>query len=56
MPIATIRTGAHSSAQGPRLARHADGRITILAGRRRLTGWPVALPARATAPSPGTVR
>ncbi|WP_168217303.1 hypothetical protein [Paracoccus liaowanqingii] len=42
MTIATIQTGTRSSAQGPRLAQHPDGRITISTGHGTLTGWPIA--------------
>lgn len=41
MQIVTISTGTRSSAQGPRLANHPDGRVTISTGRGTLTGWPV---------------
>ena len=39
--FATIQTGPHSSAQGPRVTQHADGRVTISIGRGTLTGFPV---------------
>lgn len=39
--FATIQTGPHSSAQGPRLAQHPDGRVTISTGRGTLTGFPI---------------
>ncbi|CAM3097894.1 hypothetical protein PANO111632_02865 [Paracoccus nototheniae] len=50
MTIVTIQTGTRSSAQGPRLAQHPDGRVTISTGRGTLTGWPIArlTPARLT--------
>lgn len=41
MTYATIQTGTRSSAQGPRIACHPDGRVTIATGRGTLTGWPV---------------
>ncbi|MDN5567822.1 MAG: hypothetical protein L0G27_03560 [Paracoccus sp. (in: a-proteobacteria)] len=40
--IITIKTGTHSSAQGPRVAQHSDGRVTINTGRAHLTGFPIA--------------
>ncbi|MCG6112570.1 MAG: hypothetical protein MEQ74_10360 [Paracoccus sp.] len=39
--FATIQTGPHSSAQGPRVTEAADGRVTISTGRGTLTGFPV---------------
>ena len=45
MFFSTIRTGRYSSAQGPRLAQHADGRVTIATARGTLTGFPVGRPA-----------
>lgn len=42
MNITTIQTGTRSSAQGPRVAQHPDGRVTISTGRGTLTGFPVA--------------
>ena len=39
--LATITLGT-VTAQGPVAERHADGRITIADGLRRLTGWPVS--------------
>ncbi|WP_378948759.1 hypothetical protein [Paracoccus sp. R86501] len=39
--IVTIKTGKYSSAQGPRVAQHSDGRVTITTGRAQLTGFPV---------------
>lgn len=41
MLIGTIKTGNHSSAQGPRVTQHPDGRITIQTGSGTLTGFPV---------------
>lgn len=41
--VATIQTGPHSSAQGPRVTQRADGRHTILTGRGTLTGFPVGM-------------
>ena len=39
--IVTIKTGTHSSAQGPKVSQHNDGRITIDTGRSLLTGYPI---------------
>ncbi|MGA0540477.1 sulfate ABC transporter substrate-binding protein [Neotabrizicola sp. VNH66] len=39
--LTTISVAGTISAQGPRVANHADGRVTILSGLARLTGWPV---------------
>lgn len=39
--FATIQTGPHSSAQGPRIAQHGDGRVTISTGRDTVTGRPL---------------
>jgi len=40
--FATITLAGTVSAQGPVVQDHADGRLTIADGARRLTGWPVA--------------
>jgi sulfate/thiosulfate transport system substrate-binding protein len=40
--LATITVAGTVTAQGPVTAHHADGRLTIADGLRRLTGWPVA--------------
>ncbi len=40
--IATITLAGTVTAQGPIVQGHADGRITIADGIRRLTGWPVS--------------
>lgn len=42
MTIVTIQTGTRCRAQGPRLAQHPDGRVTISTGRSTLTGLPIA--------------
>ncbi|AOZ71109.1 sulfate transporter subunit [Rhodobacter xanthinilyticus] len=47
--ITTITLSRHVSAQGPIIARHADGRVTIADGLRRITGWPIARLLRASA-------
>ncbi len=39
--FATITLAGTVSAQGPVVQDHADGRLTIADGARRLTGWPV---------------
>jgi sulfate transport system substrate-binding protein len=46
--LATITLAGTVTAQGPVVDAHADGRITIADGPRRLTGWPVARTWRAT--------
>lgn len=46
--LATIALGT-VTAQGPVAARHADGRLTVADGLRRLTGWPVLKTALAAA-------
>ncbi len=40
--LTTITIAGHVSAQGIKLADHADGRVTISTGDQRLTGWPVS--------------
>jgi sulfate/thiosulfate-binding protein len=40
--LATITLAGTVTAQGPVAERHADGRVTIADGLRRLTGWPVS--------------
>ena len=40
--LATITLAGTVTAQGPVAERHADGRLTIADGLRRLTGWPVS--------------
>ena len=44
--IATITIAGTVTAQGPVVQHHADERLTIADGIRRLTGWPVARAAR----------
>jgi sulfate/thiosulfate transport system substrate-binding protein len=44
--IATIQLAGTITAQGARVADHADGRITIADGLGRLTGWPVGRRAK----------
>jgi sulfate transport system substrate-binding protein len=39
--LATITLAGTVTAQGPIVDAHADGRVTIADGLRRLTGWPV---------------
>lgn len=39
--LTTIRLAGEITAQGLRVADHADGRVTIETGRERLTGWPI---------------
>jgi sulfate transport system substrate-binding protein len=39
--LATITLAGTVTAQGPVVAAHDDGRLTIADGLRRLTGWPV---------------
>lgn len=39
--LATITLAGTVTAQGPVAERHDDGRVTIVDGRRRLTGWPM---------------
>lgn len=39
--LATITLAGAIAAQGPVTERHADGRLTVTDGLRRLTGWPV---------------
>jgi sulfate transport system substrate-binding protein len=39
--LATITLAGTVTAQGPVVDAHADGRVTIADGTRRLTGWPV---------------
>ncbi len=39
--LTTITIAGTVTAQGAPVADHADGRVTILAGLSRLTGWPV---------------
>ena len=45
--FATITLAGTVTAQGPVTKRHADGRVTIADGLRRLTGWPVLMNALA---------
>jgi sulfate/thiosulfate-binding protein len=46
--LATITLAGTVTAQGPIVDAHADGRVTIADGLRRLTGWPVARAFRGT--------
>jgi sulfate/thiosulfate transport system substrate-binding protein len=46
--IATITLAGTVTAQGPVVDVHADGRLTIADGLRRLTGWPVGRAIRGT--------
>jgi sulfate transport system substrate-binding protein len=46
--LATITLAGTVTAQGPVVDTHADGRLTIADGLRRLTGWPVARALRGT--------
>ena len=46
--IATITLAGSVTAPGPVVRDHADGRLTIADGIRRLAGWPVARAARGT--------
>lgn len=46
--LATITLAGTVTAQGPVVDAHADGRLTITDGLRRLTGWPVARALRGT--------
>ena len=46
--LATITLAGTVTAQGPVVDAHADGRVTIADGARRLTGWPVARALRGT--------
>jgi sulfate transport system substrate-binding protein len=46
--LATITLAGTVTAQGPVVDAHADGRVTIADGLRRLTGWPVARAFRGT--------
>lgn len=46
--LATITLAGTVTAQGPVVDAHADGRLTIADGLRRLTGWPVARALRGT--------
>jgi sulfate transport system substrate-binding protein len=46
--LATITLAGSVTAQGPVVDAHADGRLTIADGLRRLTGWPVARAFRGT--------
>lgn len=39
--FATIEMGTYQSAQGPVLRRYRDGRVTIDAGDRKVTGHPI---------------
>lgn len=39
--LTTIAVAGHITAQGDKIAEHADGRVTISTGLSRLTGWPV---------------
>jgi hypothetical protein len=49
LTLATIAVAGEVLAQGPVLRRHADGRLTVDAGGRALTGWPVGHQANAAA-------
>ena len=40
--LTTITLAGQITAQGTRIADHADGRVTISTGLSRLTGWPIA--------------
>ena len=40
--LATIALVGTVTAQGPVAERHPDGRVTIVDGLRRLTGWPIS--------------
>jgi sulfate/thiosulfate-binding protein len=46
--LATITLAGTVTAQGPVVGAHADGRVTIADGLRRLTGWPVGRALRGT--------
>ncbi|MBA3912190.1 MAG: sulfate transporter subunit [Rhodobacter sp.] len=46
--FATITLAGTVTAQGPVVDSHADGRLTIADGLRRLTGWPVGRAFRGT--------
>ncbi len=46
--LATITLAGTVTAQGPVVDAHADGRVTIADGLRRLTGWPVGRALRGT--------
>ena len=46
--LATITIAGTVTAQGPVVEGHADGRLTIADGLRRLTGWPVARTLRSS--------
>ena len=46
--LAPITLAGTVTAQGPIVDAHADGRVTIADGLRRLTGWPVARAVRGT--------
>ena len=46
--LAAITLAGTVTAQGPVVDAHADGRVTIADGLRRLTGWPVARAFRGT--------
>jgi sulfate transport system substrate-binding protein len=39
--LTTIAVAGHITAQGDKIAEHADGRVTISTGIARLTGWPI---------------
>ena len=39
--LTTIAVAGHITAQGDKIADHADGRVTISTGIARLTGWPI---------------
>ncbi|OYU18684.1 MAG: sulfate transporter subunit [Rhodobacteraceae bacterium PARR1] len=39
--LTTIAVAGHITAQGDKIADHADGRVTISTGITRLTGWPI---------------
>lgn len=42
----TITLAGRILAQGPVVRQHADGRVTISTGERRLTGYPVEAPKK----------
>lgn len=48
---AAIAIGTRQQVQGPVLRRHRDGRVTIDAGGRTITGHPVNSPLAARSPT-----
>lgn len=50
--FATITVAGTISAQGPIIANHADGRVTIDEGQRQLTGWPIGRGVRGASAAP----